>query len=138
MGELEKLQDEVRFLRSVREGQKFIIRKVDAEKADLQCRVDWLTEKLYRYAEEMLSRDELIAKLGDDNGQYAQKLFDAAGHITAAKNPTLHGMTFAGEIYQIISQKHFPTERYKMKEYMRLHDEESRIGLAATVKARKG
>jgi len=108
------------------------------EMKNLQCRVDWLTEKLYKYAEEVLVRDVLITRLKDENKQYEQKLFDAAGYITAVKKPTMWGLQFAGEIYRIVSEKYFPSDEFRTAELRRQHDEEDKIGLAAAVLARTG
>ncbi len=131
MNELEKCQE-------ARMNQGLLHLQLRIEMKNLQCRVDWLTEKLYNYAEEVLRRDVLIARLEDENKQYEQKLFDAAGHISAVKEPTPWGMRFAGEIYRVVSEKYFQSEEFQMAELRREHDEESKIGLAATVLARKG
>lgn len=124
--------------REARMNQGLLHLQLRLEMKDLQCRVDWVTEKLYKYAEEVLLRDALITKLEDQNKQYEQKLFDAAGYITAVKKPTMWGLQFAGDIYRIVSEKYFPSHDFRMAELKRLHDEEDKIGLAATVLARKG
>jgi hypothetical protein len=76
--------------------------------------------------------------LEDQNKEYEKRLFDAAGYITAVKDPTMWGMQFAGDIYRIVSEKYFPSYDYRMEELKRKHDEEDKIGLAATVLARTG
>ena len=135
---MNKYEQDLEKCQEARMNQGLLHLELRLEMKNLQCRVDWVTEKLYRYAEEVLLRDALIAKLEDDNKGYEQKLFDAAGHITAVKEPTPWGMAFAGEIYRVVSEKYFPSHDYRMAELRRLHDEEDKIGLAATVLARKG
>jgi hypothetical protein len=131
MNELEKC-------REARMNQGLLHLQLRISMKNLQCRVDWLTEKLYKYAEEVLRRDALIARLEDQNKEYEKRLFDAAGYITAVKDPTMWGMQFAGDIYRIVSEKYFPSYDYRMEELKRKHDEEDKIGLAATVLARTG
>jgi len=111
---------------------------IDTDEKDKNFRIERLTSKIFKYVSEVLQRNSEIKTLQRTNDQYAQTLFKAAGHITAVKEPTKHGLFFASQIYKIISEKHFPTREYDAEQARQLRLDEACQGLQETIEARKG
>jgi len=108
------------------------------EMLDSKFRLERVTNKVCKYSHEILKRDAQIGKLQSINDGLKQTLFESAGHITAVKDPTIEGLSFAGRIYQAIAKELFPTDEFEREETAKLRISERDLALAETIESRRG
>ncbi len=109
-----------------------------SEMLDSKFRLERVTNKVCEYAHEVLLRDAQLKEFGKLNDQLKQILFESAGHITAVKDPTIEGLSFAGRIYQAVAKEFFPIDKLKQEEVEKLRISERDLALAETIESRKG